>query len=321
MSDSEDAWAGLFTLGGIDAVAQVFLSYAAPDRALARKLVGNLTRHGTEVWYDQHLRPGDNWVEEITRNLEEASAVLVLITPDSLRSEWVGREWQSALVRSARVLPVLAGGASFKDLPAALAKIQAIDLDRDYERGLDSIVSEVKHLQLSAEPPASSVLDVQDVIEDIVYRVIKKLGAQAQGGPADLDVADDKLVFVITSFAPDMEPIFLAVAAAAHAVGLRAERVKDVKGDYRITDKVLAMIRQARLIVVDLTHERPNVYFELGYARGLGKTVITILRTGTVAHFDVRDWTYLEYFDSRPLEGDLVERFNFELQRSAESGI
>jgi hypothetical protein len=57
----------------------------------------------------------------------------------------------------------------------------------------------------------------------------------------------------------------------------------------------------------------PNVYFELGYARGLGKTVITILRAGTRAHFDVRDWTYLEYIDSRPLEEDLIERFTFEL--------
>ena len=26
---------------------------------------------------------------------------------------------------------------------------------------------------------------------------------------------------------------------------------------------------------------RPNEYFELGYARGLGKTVVTILKSGT----------------------------------------
>jgi hypothetical protein len=76
------------------------------------------------------------------------------------------------------------------------------------------------------------------------------------------------------------------------------------------------MIGQARFIVADLTNERPNVYFELGYARGLGKTVITILRSGTNIHFDVRDWTYTEYFDSRPLENDLLQRFEFELQRS-----
>jgi len=112
-----------------------------------------------------------------------------------------------------------------------------------------------------------------------------------------------------------MDAIYLAISGAAEAVGLRAERVKDVKGDYRITDQIMAMINRARLIVADLTHERPNVYFELGYARGLGKKVITILRAGTVAHFDVRDWTHLEYFDSRPLEVDLIEQLKYELQR------
>jgi nucleoside 2-deoxyribosyltransferase len=74
------------------------------------------------------------------------------------------------------------------------------------------------------------------------------------------------------------------------------------------------MIQKARLVVADLTNERPNVYFELGYARGLNKRVITILREKSVAHFDVRAWTYIEYMDSRPLEKDLVRRFKFELQ-------
>lgn len=52
-------------------------------------------------------------------------------------------------------------------------------------------------------------------------------------------------------------------------------------GDYRITDRILASIQRAGLVVVDLTQDRPNVYFELGYARGLGKTVVTIMREGT----------------------------------------
>jgi nucleoside 2-deoxyribosyltransferase len=73
------------------------------------------------------------------------------------------------------------------------------------------------------------------------------------------------------------------------------------------------MIEGARFVVADLTHERPNVYFELGYARGLGKTVVTIAREGTAVHFDVKDWTYIPYIDSRLLELDLKKRFEFEL--------
>ena len=53
------------------------------------------------------------------------------------------------------------------------------------------------------------------------------------------------------------------------------------------------MILSSRLVVADLTHERPNAYFELGYARGLGKTVITIARRDSNIHFDVKDWTYI----------------------------
>ena len=75
------------------------------------------------------------------------------------------------------------------------------------------------------------------------------------------------------------------------------------------------MILSSRLVVVDLTHERPNVYFELGYARASGKTVITIARRETQIHFDVKDWTYIPYIDSRTLERDLRERLTNELQR------
>ena len=115
------------------------------------------------------------------------------------------------------------------------------------------------------------------------------------------------------SFAPEMEPIFEGIRAAGRTYDQRVERVKDVPGDYRITDKILEMIERARLIVADLTHERPNAYFELGYARGIGKSVITVVREGTPVHFDVKDWTYETYNDSRVLEDKLRKRFSFEL--------
>jgi nucleoside 2-deoxyribosyltransferase len=98
---------------------------------------------------------------------------------------------------------------------------------------------------------------------------------------------------------------------------LEAKRVKDVAGDYQITNQLMSMIATARLIVADLSHERPNVYFELGYARGLGKTVVTCARERTKIHFDAKDWTYIAYNDSRVLEKALLDRFRFELEKGA----
>lgn len=152
----------------------------------------------------------------------------------------------------------------------------------------------------------------QDVVAS---KVIRQLRPRSPGS-GDETHPDQELVFVICSFDPDMDPVFDAVACAAASVGLRAARVRDFQGDYRITDKILTLVRAARLIVADLSHDRPNVYFELGYARGIDKPVITILRTGTVPHFDAHDWTYLEYIDSRPLEHQLLERFRFEVESS-----
>lgn len=123
------------------------------------------------------------------------------------------------------------------------------------------------------------------------------------------------LVFVIIAFRDHMESVFESIKAAGTAVGLDVKRVKDIPGDYRITDQIIQMINSAKFVVADLTHERPNVYFELGYARGIRKTVITTAREYTDIHFDVKDWTCLFYTDSRVLEGDIKKRFEYELSK------
>lgn len=100
-----------------------------------------------------------------------------------------------------------------------------------------------------------------------------------------------RFVFVIMPVRNDMEHIYAGIEAAADRedIKFRVERVQDIRGDYRITERIIDLIHKARFIVADLTYERPNVYFELGYARGLGKMVTTIAREGTKLHFDVKD--------------------------------
>lgn len=106
-----------------------------------------------------------------------------------------------------------------------------------------------------------------------------------------------------------MDDIFEGMKSAGEEFNLDVKRVIEVQGDYKITDKIVEMIQNAELIIADLTDERPNVYFELGYARGLDKEVITVARKGTILHFDVKDWTCIFYTDSRDLEKKLKKRF------------
>jgi len=154
--------------------------------------------------------------------------------------------------------------------------------------------------------------DRQELVDEVAAQVIQQLRARAPDFVSEPS-ADRDLVFVACSLDPDMDPVYDAVERAADAVGLRAARVRDFQSDCCVTDKMLALVRTASLVVADLSHDRPNVYFELGYARGLGKTVITIRRAGASPHLDVRELPYLEYMDSRPLEHQLRKRLRFEV--------
>ena len=297
----------------------VCISYSYKDREFARKLASDLAAHGIKPWIDEwEIRLGDSIVEKISEGISQADYILVILSEDSVRSKWVQEEIKAAFQRDAVAskqvfIPVVLGKV---EVPQFLRYIKYVDLSESYEEGLNEIVQAIQERPLEKEPIPTQIIDVGDLAKEVAKEVIQILQVNPQGIREEEDSSkygDPNLVFIIISFTPDMDPIYEGIKAAGEIHGLQVERVKDVLGDYKITEKIIEMICKARLIVADLTHEKPNVYFELGYARGLGKTIITTAREGTKLHFDVKDWTCTFYNDSRVLERHLQERFAFEL--------
>lgn len=93
-----------------------------------------------------------------------------------------------------------------------------------------------------------------------------------------------------------------AIKRACNEIGVRAERVDDTDFTGQITEKVLNSIRIAEYVIADLTHERPNVYYEIGYADALGKPLILTARRGTKIHFDLRGMHIILYDNLAQLE-------------------
>lgn len=56
-------------------------------------------------------------------------------------------------------------------------------------------------------------------------------------------------------------------------------------------------IQKAEYVIVDLTESRPNVFYEAGYAQGIGKIPIYIAKKGTELEFDLKDYPVI-FFDS-----------------------
>src|SRR5438046_8692125 len=93
----------------------VFISYSRKDFYFAESLAFHLDREGIATWLDaNHLAPGGDWAAEIDHALDEAETVILVLTPDSVRSEYVRREWQRALAQGDRLILAL-----FRSLQAA----------------------------------------------------------------------------------------------------------------------------------------------------------------------------------------------------------
>lgn len=99
------------------------------------------------------------------------------------------------------------------------------------------------------------------------------------------------LVFVAMSFLDEgSSEVYSAIKDECSKLGLKAKRVDENVGAGFIIREITELIEDAEFIVFDLTHERPNVYYELGYAHGVGNEpmdILLIAKEDTKLHFDI----------------------------------
>jgi len=107
----------------------VFVSYARSDLAQVKPLARLLRAAGVVVFHDEeNIAFGDDWAERLVEAISRAERVLVFWSRNSAASEWVRREYQAALAKGCRVVPILLDDTA---LPPDLSKLQALtDLDR-----------------------------------------------------------------------------------------------------------------------------------------------------------------------------------------------
>ena len=79
-----------------EGVANIFISYARSDRALAQALADDLKAAGYVAWWDFHLNAGDDFHDTIRSMIAKASAVIVIWSEPALVSAWVRGEAEEA---------------------------------------------------------------------------------------------------------------------------------------------------------------------------------------------------------------------------------
>ena len=103
-----------------------------------------------------------------------------------------------------------------------------------------------------------------------------------------------------------------AVVPAVRACGLEPKRVDKHNEGELLKSEIVRFIREADIIVADLTNERPNCYLEVGYAMGLNKFRNLILTarsdhapdadSDARVHFDLAGYDVL-FWDPNDIDG------------------
>jgi hypothetical protein len=93
-----------------------FISYSHKNGPYVDRLAAFLTEAGIPVWFDKEIIDGDRWTTVIREQIDSCAAVVVVMTPEAERSDWVEREIARAQQLHRPILPLLLAGHHFFSL-------------------------------------------------------------------------------------------------------------------------------------------------------------------------------------------------------------
>jgi hypothetical protein len=151
-----------------------------------------------------------------------------------------------------------------------------------------------------------------DRVSELEYEVLNQI-------PTDLaKVAKDAValaarmtasrhVFAVMSFSPlpHLQDAYDTFREVSSEFRYECHRIDDAISASRIIPEIFAGIRRSAFVIVDLTGQSSNVYYEMGLAQGLGKHCIVTAAHGTSLPFDLSDVPVVFWESQRQLKEGL----------------
>lgn len=121
-------------------------------------------------------------------------------------------------------------------------------------------------------------------------------------------------IFVAMWFSEVADKTFAAIRDTIEKEGLKAYRIDKQEYNNNICDEMFAEIQRSSALIADYTGNRPNVYFEAGFAKGLGIPVIMLIPKSDLdneekkPHFDIAQYNFIAYDGLDDLKQRLRQR-------------
>ena len=137
----------------------VFISYSHADKDFAENLAVHLVQAKQNVWIDKwELNAGDSLIARIEEALEGADAILVVLSKDSVKSEWCKKELRSGLVRELEqravvVIPIIINDC---EIPLFLREKLYIDFRKDRDANFALLLRSLDRISNPAQARAET---------------------------------------------------------------------------------------------------------------------------------------------------------------------
>ena len=136
-------------VGGSVEFMKLFLSHSTKDKDFVEKLAAALPK-GIDPWLcEVDIEPGDNFVAEIEEGLKRSDLVLLILSPEAVRSAWTREEWTAVRAREVEEKRTLLGVLLLRDCaaPELLRTKHRFDARTDPERAIREVVEWAKRMR------------------------------------------------------------------------------------------------------------------------------------------------------------------------------
>lgn len=145
----------------------------------------------------------------------------------------------------------------------------------------------------------------EQVITDVTYKILPKGWMKLE--ELEVSQVDSKQAFVAMWFSDEMKNVYeQAIAPGILEAGYTPHRVDLREHNEKIDDEIISQIRKSKFLIADFTGHRGGVYFEAGFAKGLGLEVFWLCNQDDLdnLHFDIRQyncvvWNFNDMADLR----------------------
>jgi len=188
-------------------------------------------------------------------------------------------------------------------------KVERVALTRDYPLAYAQDSDELRYyLRHLAELKLARITEAAGVVWDFVLTP----KGWDEVSRAEVPNLQSERCFVAMWFDRQMDSAYHSgiQPALEDDCGYTAIRVDEQEYVGKVDDRIIAEIRESRFVVADVTGQRQGVYYEAGYAQGMGLPIIWTCREDEIGdvHFDTRQQNHIVWSDPADLRERLKNR-------------